>query len=146
MQNYRINSKARFQNKDYYFRRGIGFPMVSSGRATASVIHDSWLFDQSVVGVFPKDSALFGFLMAFLNSRICWRLLRQINPSTNNSAKYLRRLPILLPASDCLGWFNDLVSIYLIKLESSAQRNAEIERSLDEAISCVYFEALKTYQ
>jgi hypothetical protein len=35
---YKTNSKARFQNRDYYFRRGIGFPMVSSGRATASVI------------------------------------------------------------------------------------------------------------
>jgi len=146
VQNYRANSKARFQNKAYYFRRGIGFPMVSSVRATASVIQDSWLFDQSVVGVFPKDSALFGFLMAFLNSRICWKLLRQINPSTNNSAKYLRRLPILLPASDCLVWFNDLVSNYLIKLESSAQRNVEIEIRLDEAISCVYFDALKDCQ
>ncbi len=146
VQDYKTNSKARFQNSDYYFRRGIGFPMVSSGRATASVIQDSWLFDQSVVGIFPKESKLFGFLLAFLNSSICWRLLRQINPSTNNSAKYLRRLPIVLPSSDQLSWFNNIVLSYLRKLESDPQRDTEIECSLDKAISCLYLEALQDSQ
>ncbi len=146
VQYYKTNSKARFQNSAYYFRRGIGFPMVSSGRATASVIQDSWLFDQSVVGIFPKELGLFGFLMAFLNSSTCWRLLRQINPSTNNSAKYLRRLPIVLPASDRLSWFNEKVSSYLIQLESSAHRNDDIEHTLDEIISGLYGQTLQESQ
>jgi tRNA1(Val) A37 N6-methylase TrmN6 len=143
---YKTDKKARFQNSAYYFKRGIGFPMVSSGRATASVILDSWIFDQSVVGVFPKNAEQFGFLMAFLNSRISWRLLRQINPSTNNSAKYLRRLPIILPSSDRLAWFNEIVSNYLIQLESTSQRNSEIENILDEAISYLYQEVLQENQ
>lgn len=143
VQFYKTDNKARFQNSNFYFGRGIGFPMVSSGRATASVIYDSWLFDQSVVGIFPKKAKIFGFLMAFLNSSTCWRLLRQINPSTNNSAKYLRRLPIVLPSSERLLWFDSVVTSYLIKLESCTERNTEIEHSLDEAVRCLYSEALQ---
>jgi adenine-specific DNA-methyltransferase len=143
---YKTDKKARFQNSSYYFKRGIGFPMVSSGRATASVIFDSWIFDQSVVGVFPKNVEQFGFLLAFLNSRTCWRLLRQINPSANNSAKYLRRLPIILPSSDRLAWFNVTVSDYLIQLELTAQRNGEVEDALDEAVHCLYQEVLQESQ
>jgi len=143
---YRTDSKARFQNSNFYFRTGIGFPMVSSGRATASVIYESWLFDQSVVGIFPNESNLFGFILAFLNSGICWRLLRQINPSANNSAKYLRRLPIILPSSDRLSWFNSVVSDYLVKLESGAGQDTEIESSLDDAVKSLYAEALQHSQ
>lgn len=120
--------------------------MVSSGRATASVIYESWLFDQSVVGIFPNESNLFGFILAFLNSGICWRLLRQINPSANNSAKYLRRLPIILPSSDRLSWFNSVVSDYLVKLESGAGQDTEIESSLDDAVKSLYAEALQHSQ
>ena len=145
VQHYKTNSKARFQNRTYYFRRGIGFPMVSSGRATASVIKDSWLFDQSVVGIFPKQPEWFGFLLAFLNSSTCWRLLRQINPSTNNSAKYLRRLPIILPASNRLSWFNDVVSGHLTRLENNVQLNREIEKVLNESVNCLYEPALQEH-
>lgn len=143
VQHYKTNRKSRFQNSTYYFRRGIGFPMVSSGRATASVIKDSWLFDQSVVGIFPKQPEWFGFLLAFLNSSICWRLLRQINPSTNNSAKYLRRLPIILPTANRLSWFNEVVSNYLTQLDNNVQLNREIEKVLDENVSCLYRQALQ---
>lgn len=135
---YKTNPKARFQNRQYYFQRGIGFSMVSSGRATASLIQKTWLFDQSVVGVFPKDPALFGFIMALLNSTICWKLLRQINPSANHSARYLRRLPIILPNPERLAWLDDAVSNYLRQLELTGQRNEPIESILDETIGKLY--------
>lgn len=138
VQHYKSDKKARFQNSSFYFRRGIGFPMVSSGRATASVIQESRLFDQSVVGVFPKEREVFGFLLAFLNSTICWKLLRQINPSANNSAKYLRRLPIVLPSPERLSWFSRVVSEYLTDLENGTGQNIELERSLDEEVCSLY--------
>jgi adenine-specific DNA-methyltransferase len=135
---YKNDKKARFQNSRFYFRAGIGFPMVSSGRASASVIKQTWIFDQSVVGIFPKLLEHFGFLLAFLNSSTCWRLLRQINPSTNNSAKYLRRLPIVLPTEERLAWFNLVVNAYVKDLESGNDRNSEIEQLLDDEIEHLY--------
>jgi adenine-specific DNA-methyltransferase len=135
---YKTDKKARFQNSRFYFRTGIGFPMVSSGRASASVIRETWIFDQSVVGIFPKLIDHFGFLLAFMNSSKCWRLLRQINPSTNNSAKYLRRLPIVLPTEERLAWFNLVVTDYVKDLENGKERDLQIEQLLDDEIGNLY--------
>jgi adenine-specific DNA-methyltransferase len=140
---YKTDKKARFQNSRFYFLAGIGFPMVSSGRASASVIRETWIFDQSVVGIFPKFIEHFGFLLAFLNSSTCWRLLRQINPSTNNSAKYLRRLPIILPTDERLAWFDFVVTAYVKDLENGKERNLQIEQLLDDEIENLYAEARK---
>lgn len=135
---YRRDKKARFQNSGFYFRRGIGFPMVTSGRATASVIQGHWLFDQSIVGVFPRDHRLLGFLLAFLNSTPCWRLLRQINPSANNSAKYLRKLPIVLPSSERLSWFGTTVESYLARLAEGGPHESHVEHELNAEVVGLY--------
>jgi len=93
---YRTNSKARFQNSKFYFRPGIGVPMVSSGRITASLL-DNRLFDQSIVGIFPRNVELMHYLLAFFNSRVCSTLIRAINPSANNSANYIKKIPFITP-------------------------------------------------
>jgi hypothetical protein len=90
---YKSDRKSRFQNPSYYFKRGIGFPMVTSTKPTASLIDNS-LFDQSIVGIFPTDIDL-EFLLAYCNSRPFWACLKTINPSANNSAKYVLRTPII---------------------------------------------------
>ena len=64
---YKENKKARFQNPQYYFKYGIGVPMISSSSITASLIENK-LFDQSIVGIFPKEKSLTYYLLAFFNS------------------------------------------------------------------------------
>jgi len=93
---YKSDKKARFQNSSFYFRRGIGFPMVTSSRPTAAILENS-LFDQSVVGIFPKAEVSLEFLLAYCNSNLFWRELKTINPSANNSCKYVLKTPIFLP-------------------------------------------------
>ena len=95
---YKSDRKARFQNSSYYFKRGIGFPMVTSTKPTASLI-DQALFDQSVVGIFPRRVEL-EFLLAYCNSNPFWACLKTINPSANNSAKYVLRTPVIRPEPD----------------------------------------------
>jgi adenine-specific DNA methylase len=58
---YKKDKKARFQNPQYYFKYGIGVPMISSSSITASLIENK-LFDQSIVGIFPKDKLLTFYL------------------------------------------------------------------------------------
>jgi hypothetical protein len=91
---YRNDSKARLQNSDFYFRAGIGVPMVTSSRINAFLIEER-VFDQSVVGIFPKDPAWVLPLLLVLNSTFATKLLKEgINPTANNSANYLKKLPI----------------------------------------------------
>lgn len=111
---YRTDKKARLQNSRFYFREGIALPMVTSGRLTASYMNNS-VFDQGVVGVFPKDVRLLPFLLLYLNSTYVTKVLKEtINPSANNSARYISRIPLLEGYEDLYdadGAFRDILSI-----------------------------------
>lgn len=138
VEHYKNDKKARFQNSSFYFKKGIGFPMVSSGGASASIIDESWIFDQSVVGIFPHSEEHYWYILAFLNSEVCWRLLRKINPSANNSAKYIKRLPLVLPEADGLRWFAATVSEYVFSLAAGDLPNVAIEHEILSEVSKLY--------
>jgi hypothetical protein len=101
VRNYKTDEKARFQNSKYYFKFGISVPMVSSTQITAALIENR-LFDQSIVGIFPRESIWVCYLLAFFNSPTCNRLIRAINPSTNNSANYIKKIPFIPPSEQVL--------------------------------------------
>jgi hypothetical protein len=117
--------KARFQNSRFYFSQGIAVPMVSSSSITGALI-DGRLFDQSIVGIFPKEGMqhLLMYLLGFFNSRICNQLIRTINASTNNSSNYIKKIPIVIPEQCQL----DEVSAIVCKLYDLA-KNREIGES-----------------
>lgn len=93
---YKKDKKARFQNSQYYFKEGLGVPMVSSSKISAALI-EKRLLDQSIVGIFPHDRKYMYYLLAFFNSKICNILIRTINPSANNSANYIKKIPFIRP-------------------------------------------------
>lgn len=70
--------------------------MVSSSSITGAIIENR-LFDQSIVGIFPKNEELIYYLLAFFNSPTCNKLIRTINPSTNNSSNYIKKIPFITP-------------------------------------------------
>jgi predicted RNA methylase len=91
---YRNDPKARLQNSRFYFRKGLAIPMVTSGRLTASLMQDA-VFDQGVVGIFPHDPDFLAALLIYFNSDfVSSNLKGGINSSANNSANYLKRLPV----------------------------------------------------
>jgi predicted RNA methylase len=90
---YRDDKKARLQNQSFYFRTGLAVPMVTSGRISASKM-ESAVFDQGVVGVFPKCPDDLEVLMVLLNSKYATQSKLKVNPSANNSANYLKRIAL----------------------------------------------------
>lgn len=98
---YRTDKKARLQNAAFYFRRGLAVPMVTSGRLSASIFERS-IFDQGVVGVFPHNAKMAEFLLVFLNSDQATNLKKSINPTANNSANYIKRIPVPVPTEEQL--------------------------------------------
>ena len=93
---YQNDKKARLQNARFYFRSGLAVPMVTSGRLSASFMNGS-VFDQGVVGIFPKDADMLEFLLVYLNSIQATELKKIINPGANNSANYLKRIMVPNP-------------------------------------------------
>ena len=91
---YSNDKKARLQNSSYYFKTGIAVPMVTSGRISASLM-DNAVFDQGVVGVFPFNPQAREAFLLYLNSSIATELRNNlVNGGANNSANYLKRLPV----------------------------------------------------
>lgn len=105
---YKKSKKCRFQNSSFYFKKnGIAIPMIRSGRLTAALI-EGRLFDQSIVGIFPHQEQFVYYLLAFFNSSICTKLISAINPSTNNSANYIKKIPFIYPSQALLKEVNTL--------------------------------------
>lgn len=139
---YKTNKKSRFQNPQYYFKQGIAVPMVSSSAVTASLLNYR-IFDQSIVGIFPKTDEYILFLLGFFNTSICTQLLRMINPSANNSANYIKKIPIIIPDYNTLIHINKLVELVL--LEKKCNRDyLFIENELNNIFNAIFYENHKT--
>lgn len=134
---YRQSKKCRFQNSSFYFRNGIAIPMIRSTRLTGALI-DGRLFDQSIVGVFPKDESLVNYLLAFFNSSICTDLINTINPSTNNSANYIKKIPFITPTQDLRMEIEKLVGIIIKRLKMGCKQIDDIELKIDNIFNKLY--------
>lgn len=134
---YKKDKKARFQNPQYYFKYGIGVPMISSSSITASLIENK-LFDQSIVGIFPKEKSLTYYLLAFFNSTTCNKLIRTINPSANNPANYIKKIPFVPPTNNQLKFIDKTVREILASIKQTGGYPANLEAELNEVIKTIY--------
>lgn len=126
---YKTGKKARFQNSQFYFQQGVGIPMVSSSSITASLI-DNRLFDQSIVGVFPKDKSLLYYLLGFFNTPTCNKLIRTINPSANNPANYIKKIPIIVGTKQEIEYVNDRVIQIIESIKRINTYNPMLEKDI----------------
>jgi len=134
---FKSDKKARYQNSSYYFRKGIGVPMVSSSSITGALIENR-LFDQSIVGIFPKDEAYLYYLLAFFNSPTCNKLIRTINSSTNNSSNYIKKIPFLEPENQVLEKINERIKTILEASKTSHDYDCKLEELNNNAIKEIY--------
>lgn len=111
---YDKDKKARLQNLSYYFKTGLAIPMVTSGRITASLMENA-IFDQGVVGVFPKNNDWLYFLLIYFNDDFVSMLKKTISPSANNSANYLKRIPVPLADNKKLEEAKEIIELAKIK-------------------------------
>lgn len=137
VQFYKSNKKARYQNSSFYFRKGIAVPMVSSSSITGALIENR-LFDQSIVGIFPENEELIYFLLSFFNSPTCNELIRTINPSTNNSSNYIKKIPAIIPNKDVLKTINLNTQQILLEVKESGKFNPDFELENNELIKKMY--------
>ncbi len=134
---YKNDKKARFQNPKFYFKFGIGVPMISSSSITASLIENK-LFDQSIVGVFPSDPNMMQYLLGFLNSPTCNKLIRTINPSANNPANYIKKIPFIHPDEKSLKRVTDLVGEIINSIKLNKNYDEEVEREIHTMFQTIY--------
>lgn len=135
---YKADKKARFQNSEYYFKTGIGIPMVKSSRIKAFLMQNR-VFDQSIVGIFPKDKTKLNYILALMNSDIINQIVHIINPTANNSANYIKLIPYIEPSAETLGEISDMVDKRIaLSVEDDIKTIKRIEEKIDSMISSIY--------
>lgn len=137
VQHYKTDKKARFQNSQYYFRKGIALPMVKASKVSASLI-DKKVFDQSIVGIFPKDMKHLYFLLALINSDIVNTIIQTINPTANNSANYIKKIPIVIPNDSLITSIDILVKNQISQIKKTGSHDNNIDLELNEIFSELY--------
>lgn len=137
VEHYKGCKKARYQNSNFYFKKGIGIPMVSSSSISA-VLLDNRLFDQSIVGVFPTNEQFLYYLLAFFNSPTCNVLIRTINSTTNNSSNYIKKIPFVEPSEAQLKEISLNVKSILQNVVKNGNFQKEIEDSNNSIIHNIY--------
>lgn len=135
---YNSNKKSRFQNSNFYFKTGIGIPMVKSSVIRAFLLKDR-VFDQSIVGIFPKDLSKVYYILALMNSDVINSLIHTINPTANNSANYVKQIPYIEPMPDLL----EIVTNKVKDLKQSFSENdvkkcKEIHFDINAMITQIY--------
>lgn len=138
---YRTEKKARFQNSAYYFKKGIALPMVKSSKIKANLIENQ-VFDQSVVGVFPKKNEHILYLLGYFNSEVFTRIVHTINPSANNSSNYIKKVPVII-TEEGLNFVNPRVEKMIDGIKETNKINENIQKELEDYFNGIYAEWLE---
>jgi len=134
---YKTHRKARFQNSKYYFGDGIGVPMVSSTAISAALLKQR-VFDQAIVGIFPENREWLYYLLALFNSPTCNTLIRTINPSANNSANYIKKIPFVVPSAKCLREIDNMTNTLVDQARNTGEYDQAIEDRLQSVVADLY--------
>lgn len=138
---YHTDKKARFQNSSYYFKKGIALPMVKSAKIKANLIEEQ-VFDQSVVGVFPKEEEHLLYLLGYFNSEVFTKIVHTINPSANNSSNYIKKIPVII-TPEGLDFVNPIVQQIIDTLKETNKFNEDLQKELDDYFNSIYAEWLE---
>jgi len=82
---------SRPQNTKFYFRRGVTWTDLTSGRFSARLSPGGFIFDVSGSSVFPENTYS---VLSIMNSTLSQYILKLINPTVHVQVGDLARLPI----------------------------------------------------
>jgi tRNA1(Val) A37 N6-methylase TrmN6 len=135
---YNEDKKARFQNSQFYFKTGVAIPMVKSSEIRATIM-EKRVFDQSIVGIFPKDKADLYYILALMNSEVINQLIHAINPTANNSSNYVKQIPYIEPSEKDRKRINKTVDeILSLNPEEDKDKISQLHQYINNIIDSVY--------
>lgn len=94
--------RPRFQNRQFYFRPGLTYSVVSGGRITARLMPEGWIFGHKGSAVFVEDAGTSeAFFLGYLNSALAtYFMKRMVNTTATADVGYVEKLPYRRPGED----------------------------------------------
>ena len=94
--------KPRVQNRDYYFTAGLTYSDVASGRLSARLLPQGWVFGHKGSAIFTREGeASELFLLGYLNSALATYFMKKlVNSTATASLGYIEKLPYRRPSAE----------------------------------------------
>lgn len=91
------NKSVRRGDKDYYYRRGIGWSQMGGGVNKAYSVIDNCVCKTTTPMLYPRES-MFNYILGYLNTKIPAKILKSLNPTLSILISDIQHLPFI---SDC---------------------------------------------
>jgi len=89
---------ATTDNKDFYFKEGISYSASGSKGVSFRFIENRYSFDKGGPCVFNVQNKMSdGYLLGFMNSKLCGYIVKCLNPTVNRQVGDIRRIPLANP-------------------------------------------------
>lgn len=91
----KTNVSVRRGDADYYFKKAIGWSQVGNAGKTFRLVQNS-VCGTATPTVYLKDSKLFEYILAFLNTKVAFEYLAAYNPTINLLTTDICNIPLLV--------------------------------------------------
>ena len=109
---YKNNATSNLIANQYWFKNGITYNAITSGRPHFRYLPADGVFDKGGPTITGLDSSL-DYVLAFLNSAVCNLFLSTMNPTLNLQVKDIKSLPLLIDESS-------------VQIQLLSKRNVEV--------------------
>lgn len=94
-------------NRDYWYKKGITWGLISSGIPSFRVMPEGATFDKGGSTIIVNDD-IYVFIMALLNSCVYTEIVNIFNPTLNNQVKDVRNLPLVISNKELVSKISEL--------------------------------------
>ena len=85
----------KISNESYYFKPGITWSGITSGKNSFRVYEEGFIFDSGANGLFEYDNKNRYYIAGILNTKISTNILQVLNPTINCGSGTVRNIPII---------------------------------------------------
>ena len=129
--------KTYFRNRELFFRAGLTYSVVSSGRISVRLLPEGWIFGHKGSAIFIEDATQDErFLLAYLNSALATYFMKKIvNTTATADVGYIEKLPFRRPPRDVESAVVERVDriVSALRVDPSADV-AGLRNEIDDAI------------
>ncbi len=94
-------NKPYVRNETFYFKAGLTYSVISSGRLSVRLMPENWVFGHKGSAIFADAGTSEEFLLGYLNSALATFFMKKIvNTTATADIGYVERLPYRRPTSE----------------------------------------------
>ena len=128
--------KTYFRNRDFFFRPALTYSVISSGRVSARLMPEGWVFGHKGSAIFPEEGCSNLFLLGYLNSALATYFMKKmVNTTATADIGYVEKLPYRDPPAELEKEVEERVAAIVERLKADPDADlAELRAEIDARI------------